>query len=247
MDAWVDLVHGAGCAACGTPGRSWCRRCDRALPLAASPVRPTPCPPGLAACFAAGEYADQLRAMVLAHKERGVLVLARPLGALLAQAARCAAGGDTPVALVPVPSRGAVVRARGHDPLLRITRVAARHLRRQGILTSVHRLLRPHGTVRDQAGLSSVDRVRNLSHTMVVAPNARRALARLARPVHIIVCDDVLTTGATAREAQRALEDAGLTVRAVATVAATRRRFEPRSTGTVGTVAPPTRRGELGR
>ena len=59
---------------------------------------------------------------------------------------------------------------------------------------------------------------------MVVRPRARTALARGAGRVSILVCDDVLTTGATAREAQRALEDAGLRVRAVVTVAATRKR-----------------------
>lgn len=166
--------------------------------------------------------------MVLAHKEQGVLALARPLGDLLAESVRCGVGRDTtPVALVPVPSRVVVVRTRGHDPLLRLSRAAARRLREQGIDASVRRLLRPHGTVRDQAGLSSVERMGNLAGTMAVAPAARSALARTNRPVHLVVCDDVVTTGATAREAQRALEDAGLTVRAIATVAATRRRIPP--------------------
>ncbi|MFC6340712.1 phosphoribosyltransferase family protein, partial [Nocardioides hankookensis] len=39
------------------------------------------------------------------------------------------------------------------------------------------------------------------------------------------VCDDVVTTGVTLREAQRALEAVGLEVAAAAAVAATRRRI----------------------
>ena len=187
-------------------------------------MRPTPCPVGLAACFAAGEYADLLRAMVLAHKEHGVFSLADPLGQVLATAVRPTLT-SRPTVLVPVPSRRSVVRSRGHDPMLRITRAAARSLRRAGHPVLVRRLLDVRGPVLDQAGLDSHQRAANLTGSMVVRGRARQSLARTEVPMSLVVCDDVLTTGATAREAQRALEDSGLSVRAVVTVAATRKRL----------------------
>jgi predicted amidophosphoribosyltransferase len=235
-DAWLDLVHGGTCVGCAAPGRALCRDCAATLPARARVVRPRPCPPGLARCFATGEYADLLRALVLAHKERGAFPLAAPLGRLLATAARplvprpsgdpARAGPDCAVVLVPVPSRAIVVRARGHDPMLRVTRAAARDLRREHRVAVV-RLLEVGAGVHDQAGLSAAARAANLAGSMRVRAAPRASLARAGVPVAVVVCDDVLTTGATAREAQRALEDAGLPVRGVATVAATRRRSPP--------------------
>ncbi len=79
----------------------------------------------------------------------------------------------------------------------------------------------------DQAGLDAGDRATNMAGSMH-CPSA--ALARVGRRwsrAHVLVCDDVLTTGSTAREAQRALEAVGLPPVAVAAVAATRRRAGP--------------------
>jgi predicted amidophosphoribosyltransferase len=114
--------------------------------------------------------------------------------------------------------------------MLRVSQVAARRLRRAGVVVEVIRLLEQHTAVADQVGLGSEQRAANLAGSMRVRPAARARLARLGVPLSVVLCDDVVTTGATAREAQRTLEDSGLRVRAVVTVAATRRRFEPTST-----------------
>jgi predicted amidophosphoribosyltransferase len=66
-----------------------CPECRAALSGAVpSRVRPVPEPSGLPATYAAAPYADEVRAMLLAHKERGSLALAGPLGAALADAVR---------------------------------------------------------------------------------------------------------------------------------------------------------------
>jgi predicted amidophosphoribosyltransferase len=226
IDACLDLLLGSACVGCGRPGRALCPSCRAVLPEVAAPAWPTPTPPGLAPPFATGPYDGLLRGMVLGHKERRVLALGRPLGRQLAVSVAAAVAGlppgDAPLALVPVPSRPAAVRARGHDPTLAMTRIAAAELRSAGRAAVIARLLRSRPGVADQAGLTAGQRHANLAGSMACPASAVRRL-RLPR-AHVVVCDDVLTTGATAREAQRALEAAGVPVRAVATVAATVRR-----------------------
>jgi predicted amidophosphoribosyltransferase len=229
-DALLDLLLGSSCEGCERPGRALCPACHAALPRDPMRVRPRPCPPGLAPAVAAGEYGGALRAVVVAHKERARLELARPLGDLLATAVLGLAvvprddsvGGTGPVALVPVPSRPRTVRSRGHDPLLRVSRCAATSLRGAGVAASVVPLLRGARAVRDQAGLTAQARAQNLAGSMAVRRAARRRPGRGTE--RLVVVDDVLTTGATVREAQRALEEAGAAVHGIATVAATRRR-----------------------
>ena len=232
-DAWVDLALGGACVGCGRPGRLWCPACARSTLADATrtvgPVRPTPCPDGLVPVHASGPYADPVRAAVLAHKERRAWSLGRPLGQLLALAVQDllvtegAAGTTYPVLLVPVPSRPSSVRERGVDATARLARLAVGPLRAVGVRAQPTPLLRLAGQVQDQGDLDAHARLANLTGGMRVRPRVRARLPRLG-PVHVVVCDDVVTTGATAREAQRALEVAGVPVLGVTAVAATRRR-----------------------
>jgi predicted amidophosphoribosyltransferase len=224
-DAWTDLLLGGRCVGCTRPGRLLCVACREGLPAGAHETWPSPSPPGLARPVAVAAYEGAVQAMILALKEHGALPLAAPLGRLLAGAvAEACRGRAGPFVLVPVPSRPASVRARGLDSTATITRGAAALLRRCGAPVEVAPLLRTRPGLVDQAGLDAAARRANLAGSLRAhGPELRRLGLRCLRG-RVVVCDDVLTTGATAREAQRALESVGLEVAAVAVVAATRRR-----------------------
>ncbi|MET8163208.1 ComF family protein [Streptomyces sp. NPDC005329] len=226
----AGLVLPAECGGCGSARTVLCPQCRTALSGAAPfRVRPVPEPPGLPAVHAAARYADEVRAALLAHKERGALTLARPLGAALAGAVRAGVGevgwgeGEGPhplgdLLLVPVPSTRAAVRARGHDPARRIALAAAGELRRAGVPARVAAVLRQRRAVADQAGLDSRQRLDNLVGALTVVPGGARVLC--GGPV--VLVDDVVTTGASLAEAARAVR-AVRSVRAVRVAAAAKR------------------------
>ncbi len=204
-----------------------CSRCRTALSGAAPcRVRPVPEPPGLPVVHAAARYADEVRAALLAHKERGVLALTAPLGAALAGAVRAGlreVRGDGPgartgtreqeaaprvrgpVLLVPVPSARRAVRTRGHDPARRIALAAAGELRRTGTPARVLAVLRQRHAVADQSGLGARQRLDNLAGALAVVPGGGRLLGG-GGPV--VLVDDLMTTGASLTEAARALRAA---------------------------------------
>ncbi|GAA2242230.1 MULTISPECIES: ComF family protein [Kitasatospora] len=224
----LDLLLPAHCAGCRTGCSPLCASCRAELRTArARPAGPQPPPPGLPPLYAAAPYADRVRQLLLAHKERGALSLAGPLGEALAAAVRAAleppegglatGPGAGPLLLVPMPSARRAVRARGHDPTLRLARAAARELRRAGIAAAVAPVLRHRRAVADQSGLLAAERRRNLHGALTVPA---RLTARLSggRPVLV---DDLVTTGASLAEAARALHAAGCPPLVAATVAAT--------------------------
>lgn len=204
LGAAAELMLGARCPGCSALSLGVCSDCAVAIRPRASVVRQRPCP-----IAAAGPYDDRLRQVILAWKERGTLMVERPLAHLLASSI-VALGLDGPIALVPVPSRPERRRARGADVIRDVAEVASRLVRAAGAEVAVVPALRVSGRVRDQAGLNAAER----------AANIRGVFSVHRRPsVPVVVVDDVVTTGATLAEAVRALRGRGIEVHGAAVMA----------------------------
>ena len=208
---FIDLLVPQECVHCTRPGRTLCAGCMQELGGRGRRVDPTPAPRGLPPAFSLCEYSGVARSAVLAHKERGVRSLTRPLGWALARAV--ATTGYGVVTLVPIPSSRQSRATRGEDTVGLIARRAARDLSAVGVHAEVQSVLKQVRARMDQSGLGQAARTTNLLNAFVARP---------WRPSGaVILVDDVITTGATLAEGARALRAIGIRPVAVATVAAT--------------------------
>jgi predicted amidophosphoribosyltransferase len=208
----LDLILPLQCGGCGTPSTRWCDAC--AMELVVKPDQPHLISPRVdpqAPVFTLGRYAGARRRAILAMKEHGRGDLVAPLAQALAVGVhRLLAWGivETPLTIVPAPTRRSVARRRGGDP---VTRLAAAALARHPDVTVVA-ALRMRALTRDSVGLGTAERERNV---------AGRVLLRGRRPrTEVVLVDDIVTTGATARESVRILSAAGVRVTAVLAIAA---------------------------
>ncbi|HZV25102.1 MAG TPA: phosphoribosyltransferase family protein [Acidothermaceae bacterium] len=223
----LELLLPSRCAGCGRLDepelrlRGLCPQCVSAIrqSVPASWDIAVPGSRTVVPAFAAGAYDGVIRAALLDYKERGRLCLRRELaGSLAASVLGVVGRDDSACVLVPVPSAIATRRARGHDPVGALAATAGGYLRATGLQVDVRAVLRQGRTVSDQSGLDVHARQANLSGALAVR---RPALVRGRR---VVIVDDIVTTGATAAEAARALSHAGAVVIGIACVAGTVRR-----------------------
>jgi ComF family protein len=210
LDALAVLLP-VDCAGCGAWDRGVCDACRVAL---APVVRVRDV--GLASggerlrVWAGLEYDGVARSVMLALKAQQRVDAARALAPALADAVRAAAAavGAPGVEVVAIPGTRAGYRRRGYDPVRLL-------ISRAGLGASrVFAPARPH---RSQKRLGAGERDRNLRGTF----RLRRSVAGH----RILLIDDVVTTGATLREAARVLREGGAEVVGAAVVASTERRF----------------------
>ncbi|MEW1866113.1 ComF family protein [Streptomyces sp. NPDC088194] len=202
----TGLVLPVDCAGCGSPRTELCERCHGLLGGAATArrVRPSPEPPGLPPVYAAGRYGDEVRAVVLAHKERGALGLARPLGEALAGAVVRATG---PIGALPGPAVPHAVGHRWNLPGRAPAAADADHGSRLGLWPVLHGLEVPRTALRGTPG-SPVPRPASQRGPLLLVPvpSSRRAVAQRGHDA----------TARIARSAARELRRQGVPARAAA-------------------------------
>lgn len=210
IDALAVLLP-VRCAGCGANDRVFCAPCRDELRMHHPMLLEFEALPAVASTL---RYEGAARRAILALKEQGRTDVARHLAPALAAALAAVIGATAasgPVELVTVPSSRAAFRRRGFEPIAVL-------LQRVGITVDrpVLRWMRDTGQQKtlDRAGHST-----NLAGSL----RAREPLAGR----RFVLVDDVVTTGATLREAIRALHAADAVVVGVATLAWTPRRFDP--------------------
>jgi predicted amidophosphoribosyltransferase len=153
--------------------------------------------PAFDAAFAAFAYQGPLRELVHAYKFEGHPSLRRPLAGALAR--RCEeALGARPAAVVALPLAPASLHERGYDAGGELAQAVARAWRLP--------LLRPLRWTRPrlrQSALTREERLANAAGSMAAEDGSVPAGGRL------LVVDDLLSSGATAHEAARALKGRG--------------------------------------
>ena len=189
----------SGCAGDCASNRPSCPRC--ALPLQAPAPLCGEClqrEPSFAAAWAPFRYGHPLDLLEARFKFRGDLAAGRALAQLMIERA-VAEAPTRPALMIPIPLHVSRLRERGYNQTLELARPLAAAL---GIPLRHDLLVRTRSTP-PQTGLDAKARRRNLRGAFALTKSARL-------PDHVVVFDDVMTTGATLREAARVLVRAGV-------------------------------------
>lgn len=201
----LDLLYPRLCASCGAHGRiPLCDACERNAPWIGEACRRCALPrcrgcSGLGFVFdaaaSAAVYEGPIRDALIRFKVAGEFRAASALARRLAPAARTL-GVPAGAVVTWVPSGRASLRQRGRNPAELLARPLASML-----FLPAGSLLRKRTETRDLAGLTKPQRRDAL----------RGAFDTTTAPVpdHVLLVDDVLTTGATANECAATLKRGG--------------------------------------
>lgn len=195
------------CAVCGTSSHdAICSSCSTLLQRL-SPSQWGRDRAGVPLLRAVGRHEGALREAILAWKERGRADLTEFLATLLQPLIPMDA------LIVPVPTRWSARRLRGECVISSLAECVSN-------APVAHALIHQRPS-EDQTAISFTQRSTNVERTLAVKATALPKLTRSViqgRP--IVVLDDIYTTGATAREAIRALHEVNVSVSLVVVLGA---------------------------
>lgn len=239
LAAVADLVYPGHCVLCSRPtgdrgDLGCCPDCEQDLPTTSGPtclrcgtrVGPyTDTTRGCLLCrrrvlrfgrvYSLGPYRDRLRDAVVLAKRAANAALAATLGRLLARRLAADAAPARWDVVVPVPRHWLTQLWTQYNHAA----VLADHVAARLKIRFSERTLVQFRKVSPQVALSVSKRFENVRDAFVARPGRRLTGA------HVLLIDDVLTTGATASECARELLDAGAAEVSVAVVARTEPRF----------------------
>lgn len=214
VDGALDALLPAHCLLCGARGQghlSLCRDCAAelprnhvccarcALPLAAPAPLCGRClkrAPTWDAAWVPFRYEWPLGQLETRFKFGGDLAAGRTLSLAWIESAHPT---ELPRAIVPVPLHPSRLRQRGYNQALELAKPLAKAL---GIPLLCDALHRTRATAA-QTDLSAIERRRNVRGAFAVPDG-------VVLPEHVVVLDDVFTTGATLGECARVLKRAGV-------------------------------------
>ena len=249
LDAIGSALLPASCTLCGSPlprlssvpicDACWteipvrdavvCRRCGDALdaPVEQGIAGSDLCracrvaPPAFARAVAFGTYDARLREAIHALKYDRMHPAAKKLGSMLAEAiTQLLPDAPAELLVVPVPLHRTKQRQRGFNQARALAQAAIDALGRshpEWKLTLASSTLMRLRATETQAGLTPTQRRKNVRGAFKVSDPAA------VRGKHVLLVDDILTTGATARAAAQSLLRAGAASVYVATLARARR------------------------
>src|SRR3569833_1195536 len=249
LDAFASALLPASCTLCGSPlprlssvpicdvcwpeipaqGGAVCERCGDGLdaPVVEGVPATQLCrscrvaPPAFAKAVSFGTYEGRLREAIQALKYDRLHPAARKLGGMLAETiAQLLPDAPAEMLVVPVPLHRTKQQQRGFNQARALAQgaiEALRHTHPEWRLTLAPSTLMRLRATETQAGLTPNQRRKNVRGAFKVTEPG------VVRGRNVLLVDDILTTGATARAAAQSLIKAGAASVYVATLARARR------------------------
>lgn len=184
--AGVQVMNVACCPRCAlpNPAGALCGRCIKRLPP-------------FDASYAAFAYTFPIREMIHALKYAHRFALTHELANALIQQVQVLSPSEQPDLVMPVPLHADRLRERGFNQAVELARILVAHTKWSFDVNSLTRVR----ATSQQVGLKLLQRRRNLHRAF----ECHKSL----KGKHVLVVDDVMTTGMTLAEVARTLKAAG--------------------------------------